>query len=198
MNKAVASALALFALASTSAFAAPSPARQHVEGDLQTGCKTLGVVKLCGDQEQALVVAGKPTDLMFALGNETRSFEIEKRGNFYRVKLGIPGVADTDFFHFEEVSFERVGPRYLVTKFTYASSHECDGRPDLRRLDTLDFKGQTLTTELEPAWTASGKPWKYIDKKSLPTLDIYKLSSSVVTDLMAETPANEKLCEIYG
>src|SRR5262249_6943360 len=116
---------------------------QRRYGTLTVGCQTLGVARLCHSNESPLRVAGKSSQILMSAWDE--SYEMERRDGTYRVKVGNPEDVHTEFFYFSEINFHKVGNRYLATKYVTASKQECEGRPDLRRIDEIDFRHGTIT-----------------------------------------------------
>jgi hypothetical protein len=171
---------------------------------MEKGCESLGEVRLCLGLnkdiplEMSLFIGGKRSDAMTGVGDENLPYEMERRNGVYRVKVGNPSTATVEFFYFDEISFRKVGSRYLATTAVIASSHECDGRPDLRRVDRIDFGRRTITTILEPAWTANEKGWRFSHPINPKTSDIHELSFGYLAEFLAETPATQRLCDIYG
>jgi hypothetical protein len=178
------------------ALAATGPAVQEKHGTLTSGCQTLGVAVLCHSNDTPLRVGGKPSEILMSAWDE--SYEMERRDGAYRVKVGNPEDVSTEFFYFSEISFHKVGSRYLATKYVTASKQECEGRPDLRRIDEIDFKRRTITTILEPAQTYDGKRRRYVHPIRLKTSDIHRLSEPDLFEFLANTPADKRLCEDYG
>lgn len=173
-------------------------------GIIKKGCQTLGEVKLCFgrvdeniSQGMSLLVGGKRTEVVIG-GWDVLPYEMERRNGVYRLKVDHPSPAITEFFYFDEISFRKVGSHYLATEAVIASSHECDGLPDSRRIDRIDFRRGTITTIAEPAYTANGKQWQYIHPIKLKTSDIHRLSFGGLAEFLADTPATQRLCDIYG
>jgi len=102
------------------------------------------------------------------------------------------------FFYYNEVTFHKVGAHYLATKVVFASGHHCEGRPDLKRVDVIDFGRRTITTILEPPWTFDEKGRRYVLPIKIETSDIHRTSLYDLANYLADTPANKKLCEDYG
>jgi hypothetical protein len=192
-----------FALLATSAnvSAEGSPAAQAKQGTLEKGCRTLGVATLCFPStadDAVLRIDGRPSQILQGYWDKYLPYEMERRGGLYRVKVGIPSTSDVPFFYYDEVTFRKIGSRYLATKFVFASSQACDGMPDLKRIDVIDFRRSTITTILEPAWTNDGKGRRYVHPIKLNTFDVRKMSEDDLTAFLAGTPANKRLCEDYA
>ena len=182
--------------------ASPTPPKSRT---IEKGCRTLGVARLCfgpvdnnTPQDMSLFVAGKKTDAIIGGWDNFLPYELDRRNGVYRVKVGKQSTSDRQFFYYDEISFRRVGSRYLATKVEIASSHECDDRPDLRRIDQIDFRRGTITTIIDSAWTADGKRWRYVHPIKPKTSDIHRLSFGYIAEFLAETPATRRLCELYG
>jgi hypothetical protein len=156
------------------------------------------VAALCFSDDAALKVEGRPSEILVGYGEKVVPYEMERRNGLYRVKVGVPSTSDMPFFYYDEVTFHRVGSRYLVTKFVFASAHECEGRPDLKRVDVIDFGRRTITTILEPSWTFDEKGRRYVFPIKVKTSDIHRVSLHDLANYLADTPANKRLCDDYG
>lgn len=168
-----------------------------ISGDLVSGCKTLGFVRLCRRGESAfLFVKGQRTNwLRGYLADNDTSYVIQRVGNLYRVSVGRPGASTDPLYLSYSIEFAPSPKRARLIRLVDTAELNCNGTGLPYNL-SIDISRRTVTYTVKRDGSASGKARYFTFPLRAQNTDPYSVSFDEHLSMIGNSgkPRDRELC----